>query len=111
MPLTRDFRKTVKERADRDSDFRLGLLQESLNSFLADDLETGKILLRDYVNATIGFETLGLQLHKSPKSLMRMLSGHGNPRAENLFAVLAHLQAREGLSFSVHPSEDPGQAR
>ena len=29
--------------------------------------------MRDYVNATVGFDALGAQLRKSPKSLMRML--------------------------------------
>ena len=102
MPLTRDFKDTIKARAQSDPAFRVALLQEALDAFLNNDLETGKLLLRDYVNATVGFETLGAQLHKSPKSLMRMLSEEGNPRADNLFAVVAHLKAHEGVSFSVH---------
>ena len=104
MVLTREFKDTVKARAERDPAFRVGLLQEALNAFLDADLETGKILLRDYVNATVGFEQLGAQLHKSPKSLMRMLSHQGNPRAGNLFAVVAHLKAREGVDFRIDRS-------
>jgi DNA-binding phage protein len=107
MALTRDFKDTVKARAERDPEFRIALLEEALDAFLNADLETGKVLLRDYVNATMGFERLGEQLHKSPKSLMRMLSEQGNPRANNLFAVLAHLKAREGVSFGVHRSARP----
>ena len=80
------------------------MLQEALEALTNDDLETGKILLRDYVNATVGFEGLGTALHKSPKSLMRMLSAEGNPRADNLFSVVAHLKGREGVSLSLHPS-------
>ena len=105
MALTRDFKETVKARAERDSAFRVGLLQEALEAFISDDLETGKILLRDYVNATVGFEGLALALHKNPKSLMRMLSADGNPRADNLFSVFAHLKAREGVSLSLHPAK------
>lgn len=101
MALTRDFKATVKARADTDAAFRVGLLEEALEAFMSDDLETGKILLRDYVNATVGFEGLGIALHKSPKSLMRMLSADGNPRADNLFAVVAHLKQREGVSLSL----------
>jgi len=78
--LTRDFKDTVKARAERDTEFRVALLEEALDAFVNADLETGKVLLRDYVNATVGFEQLGAQLHKSPKSLMRMLSEQGNPR-------------------------------
>jgi len=101
MALTRDFRATVKARAERDPAFRVGLLEEALNAFLDDDVETGKILLRDYVNATLGFEALASEMDKSPKSLMRMLSVEGNPRANNLFSMLARLKAHEGVTFAV----------
>jgi DNA-binding phage protein len=107
MALTRDFKDTVKDRAERDPEFRVALLEEALDALLNADLETGKVLLRDYVNATVGFEQLGAQLAKSPKSLMRMLSAQGNPRADNLFAVVAHLKAREGVSFSISHSARP----
>ena len=99
--LTRDFKETVKLRAMRDPEFRVGLLQEALNALLDADMTVGKLLLRDYVNATVGFEALGAQLHKSPKSLMRMLSEQGNPRADNLFELVAQLKGNEGVSFSV----------
>ena len=58
MPLTRSFRETVLERAESDSAFRDGLLREAIECLLAGDIETGKIVLRDYINATIGFEEL-----------------------------------------------------
>ena len=74
---------------------------ETVPAFSDSYVATGKILLRDYVNATIGFEGLGAALHKSPKSLMRMLSATGNPRADNLFAAIAHLKGREGVSVSL----------
>lgn len=101
MPLTRDFKDTIKARAQREPEFRIGLLEEALGAFLQADLDTGKVLLRDYVNATVGFEELGKQLDKNPKNLMRMLSDKGNPRADNLFAVVAHLQTNEGVAFGV----------
>jgi DNA-binding phage protein len=59
------------------------------------------------VNASVGFEALGAELRKSAKSLMRMLSEEGNPRADNLFALVSHLKAHEGLSVSVHASTAP----
>ena len=71
-----------------------------MNAFMDGDVETGKIVLRDYVNATVGFEKLGKELHKNPKNLMRMLSAKGNPRTDNLFAVLAHLKAQENVSLT-----------
>ena len=104
MPLTRDFKDTVKARAQADPEFRIALLEEALDAFLDNDLETGKLLLRDYVNATVGFDALGAQLNKSPKSLMRMLSEDGNPRADNLFALVSRLKAHEGVSLTVRAS-------
>ena len=85
MPLTRDFKETVQARAACDSEFREWLLKEGVECLLAGDVDVGKIILRDYINATIGFEGLGLLTNKSPKSLMRMFGPSGNPHARNLF--------------------------
>jgi DNA-binding phage protein len=104
MPLTRSFKETVKARAERDSKFRVAMLKEAADAFLRGETDVGKILLRDYVNATVGFQDLGEAVEKSPKSLMRMLSASGNPRADSLFAVIAHLQKAEGVALSVSPA-------
>ena len=101
MPLTKDFKDTIKARAARDPEFQAGLFREAIEALFSDELETGKALLRDYVNATVGFETLAEDMHKDPKSLMRMLSAKGNPRADNLLAMVARLKQREGVSFSM----------
>ena len=101
MAILRDFKETVQARALRDPAFREGLLRESIDNMLAGDIETGKALLRDYINATIGFEELGKLLHKSPKSLMRMCSSSGNPTANNLFDIIHALQQKEGLRLQV----------
>jgi hypothetical protein len=101
MPITQDFKEIVHERALRDIAFREGLLRESVENMLAGDTNTGKALLRYYINATVGFEGLGKLVHKSPKSLMRMCSSDGNPTANNLFAIISALQQKEGLHFQV----------
>ena len=101
MALTRDFRETVQARAATDPAFRAALLQEALDSFLEDDLDTGKALLRDYINATVGFQTLGDAVDMNSKSLMRMFAPGGNPTARNLFAVISRLQEYEGVEFEV----------
>jgi hypothetical protein len=62
----------------------------------------GKIVLREYVNGTIGFLKLGDALGRSPKSLMRMLSPMGNPQARNLFEMVAYLQKAEGTVLKIH---------
>jgi len=104
MALTREFKQTVQLRAQRDPEFARALLGEAVQSMVAGDLETGKALARDYINATLGFEALGKRVGASPKSLMRMFSSSGNPQARNLFAVLDVLQADAGISLRVVPS-------
>ena len=101
MALTRNFKVTVQERLQRDPAFREALLTEVVDCLLASDVETGKSLLRDYVDATIGFGELGGLTDKSPKSLMRMLSSTGNPHARNLFEIIGCLQQREGVRLKV----------
>ncbi|MEQ8507700.1 MAG: transcriptional regulator [Rhodospirillaceae bacterium] len=105
MALTREFKDTIQARAQRDPAFRVGLLQEAVDAFLGGELEVGKTILRDYVNATLGFDELAKVTNKKPESLMRMLSSKGNPRADNLFDVLAKLQQREGVSLHVQAAE------
>ena len=104
MPLTRDFKETIRERAGRDAAFREALLKEAVDALLAGDVETGKTVLRNYINATVGFDRLASVTKKSPKSLMRMLGPEGNPQARNLFEIVAYLQKREGLRLRVRSS-------
>lgn len=101
MALTRDFRETVKQRAETDVEFRVGLLTEAAECLINGDVETTKILLRDYINATLGFQELGRLTGKKPQSLMRMLSKDGNPRADNLGQMMGVLREHEGVSLHV----------
>ena len=101
MTLTRDFKETIRARIERDPAFREELLKEGVECLLSGDVETGKAVLRYYINATIGFQELGGLTEKSPKSLMRMFSPNGNPQARNLFQVIGRLQEREGLHLKV----------
>jgi hypothetical protein len=101
MALSRDFKETVKNRIERDPAFREELLKEGIECLLVGDMDTGKAILRDYINATIGFDALGTVTAKSPKSLMRMFGPKGNPQARNIFEIIAHLQKKEGIQFKV----------
>ena len=101
MALTRDFLETVKERAERDPAFRVGLLTEAAECLLNDEVAVAKSLLRDYINATIGFKELSRLTDKKPESLMRMLSAKGNPRVDNLSKVMATLRNYEGIELHV----------
>lgn len=101
MALTRDFKETVRARAEHDPAFREAMLTEAVEQLIAGELETGKAVLRDYINATLGFEELAKATGMPPKSLMRMLGPKGNPRASNLLSVLGELQRVSGLHLAV----------
>jgi len=53
------------------------------------EITLAKTILRDYINATVGFTGLAEATHIPPKSLMRMFSPAGNPHAANLFEIVS----------------------
>ena len=59
-------------------------------------------MLRDLVNATVGFEELAVEVEKSSKSLHRMLSARGNPTMDNLTKIIGSLRNKLGLDIDVH---------
>ncbi|MBF0379681.1 MAG: transcriptional regulator [Magnetococcales bacterium] len=101
MVLTKKFRDTVLARAKEDSEFRKEMLTEAVNQILSGDIELGKTLLRDFINATVSFGLVADALGKNSKSIQRMLSPKGNPTMENLIKLLKVLQDREGVQFRV----------
>lgn len=88
MALTRDFKATVADRVKREPAFAKALLDEAATLFLNGEPHTARLILRDLVNATIGFEALASKTGKPAKSLHRMLSTNGNPSMDNLAAIL-----------------------
>ena len=101
MPLTHDFKETIRARAQRAPDFRQALLREAVGCVINGDLGTGKAVLRDYVNATVGFQNLEKRMRIPGKSLMRMLGPKGSPSAANLSSILTALQKTEGVRFGL----------
>ncbi len=105
MALTRDFRQTVVERVQRDPAFARALLDEAATLFLNGEPNTARLLLRDLVNATIGFEGLSAETAKPAKSLHRMLSENGNPNMDNLAAIFRALRKQLGVDLEAHAVE------
>jgi hypothetical protein len=101
MALTTDFRETVQARAKRDPRFREGLLGEAIEGLLSGEVGLGKELLRDYINATVGFPKLAARTRIHVKTLHRMFGPKGNPTARNLFEIVAYLQRAEGVRSEV----------
>lgn len=105
MALTRDFKRTVLDRIQRDPEFACALLDESATLFLNGDADAARLVLRDLVNATVGFEALAAETGKPAKSLHRMLSQSGNPTMDNLAAILNVVRRRLGVEIRAHTIE------
>lgn len=99
--ITRDFKQTIQERVQSDKEFAVALLNEATSLFLNGEPETARLILRDLVNATVGFEELAKETAKPSKSLHRMLSARGNPTMDNLTTILQVLRKRLGVSITV----------
>src|SRR5437016_10636997 len=97
MALTRKFKETVQARVLADPAFREALLREGIEAMLAGDVDTGKLILRDYIKATVGFEELGAETGTSAKSLIRMFGARGNPQARRSEEHTSELQSLTNL--------------
>ena len=101
MALTRDFKLTVIERVTHEPAFAQALLDEAATLFLNGEPDTARLVLRDLVNATLGFEQLATQTAKPSKSLHRMLSPNGNPSMDNLAAIFRAIRERLNLNIEA----------
>ena len=102
MALTRNFKETVIQRVQNDASFAQALLDEAATLFLNGEPETARLILRDLVNATIGFEQLSTLTAKPSKSLHRMLSPIGNPSMDNLAAIFRAVREKLQVSLQAH---------
>ncbi len=101
MALTRDFKETIAARVRRDPAFAKALLDEAATLFLNGEPDTARLMLRDLVNATIGFEGLATETARPSKSLHRMLSKSGNPSMDNLAAIFDVLRKELGVALEA----------
>lgn len=105
MALTRDFKRTMVERVKRDPAFAKALLDEAATLFLNGEPDMARLVLRDLVNATVGFDKLAAATGKPAKSLHRMLSKNGNPSMDNLAAIINVLRKKLGVELDAHAVE------
>jgi len=102
MPLTRDYSETINSRIQGDPAFAQALLDEAVSLFLNGEPETARLILRELINATIGFEELAVATSKPSKSLHRMLSPKGNPTMDNLTLIFNTLRKILKVDIKVY---------
>ena len=77
-------------------------MDEAATLFLNGEPEMARLILRDPINATIGFEQLALLTAKPRESLHRMLSPAGNPSMDNLAAIFHATRERLNVNLEAH---------
>jgi DNA-binding phage protein len=105
MALTQDFKETIVERVRRDPEFAKALLGEAATLFLNGEADTARLVLRDLIDASVGFEALAAETAKPAKSLHRMLSKNGNPTMDNLATILSVLRKKLGVEIRARSVE------
>ncbi|MGB8674357.1 MAG: hypothetical protein WCD27_08390 [Candidatus Acidiferrales bacterium] len=80
------------------------MLSEALESLLGGEVALAKEILRDYINATVGFPKLAEATKIHVKTIHQMFGPKGNPTASRLFEIIAYLQDAEGVRFEVRPA-------
>ena len=101
MSITRDFKETVNARVKQEPEFAIALLNEATTLFLNGEPETARLILRDLVNSTTGFEKLAEETSLPSKSLHQMLSAKGNPTMNNLTAIFTVLRQQLRVNLEV----------
>jgi hypothetical protein len=101
MGTTKDFNETVRADLQNSAEYRRATLREAVGCVVSGDVETGKSVLRKYINGTLGFVALGEAVGRSSKTLMQMLGPRGNPTITNFFEIVSYLQKTEGSSLAV----------
>lgn len=107
MTLSRDYKETIRQRIERDPEFKQLMLEEAINCFFTGETEVGKSILRDLIKATVGFEELSKRLDKKPESIIRMFSPSGNPTVKNFFGVINCIQKSQGFYIQPKLSKQP----
>lgn len=102
LPLATEGVGALAQRIQQEPELAVLLLSEFVSLFVNGEPDVARIMLRDLVNATIGFEELAQKTGKPSKSLHRMLSLKGNPTMDNLAAIVDALRQQLQIKeFSV----------
>ena len=106
MALTRDYHETVQARIRRDPEFRECRLQWAVQRLLEGEVGVVRILLRDHIIATVGFEGLSARTGRPSKALTQMFGPEGDPLSSDLFEVIAVLAKHDGMDLEMSAARE-----
>ena len=91
----------IAEELSKNDNLRRIHLEDAFNTLFTEEYSVAFLMLRDIIKATCGFEVIGRATDIHPKSIMRMLTGDGNPKTINLLKIIHFLIEQEGGNVKV----------
>ncbi len=91
--------ETVVEELKKDNELLKLHLEDAINELFEGEHRVARLMLRDIVNASIGFKALAKKLDKNSKTIMGMLTVDANPTAKNLFNIIHEITAYEHMKI------------
>ena len=88
MALTVDVKEAIIARARSDSEFADGILEQSAECLLNGEVNVGKLILRDYIDAILGIEQLSRLTGMPPDDIEHMLEPDGSPETDDLLETI-----------------------
>ena len=79
MEPSKEIQKFFVEQTQRSPEYRSLLLADAAQNILHGELQLAREKIKIAVHSSVGFESLGKKLGKSPKSLPRSFGPGGNP--------------------------------
>jgi len=101
MP-TVSYTDAMKSMVDDNPQMGVEMLEDAINALLEGNTDEGRIHLRAYINATLGFAELGRRMNKDSKNIMRSLSPKGNPTASNLMQIIQACATAQDVMIAAH---------
>ncbi len=101
MTLTSDYHETAQDQIRREPGHRQLLLAGAVARLIAGEIGVAKITMRDYVVATVGFESLGVMTGESPQHLEQVFAADEGLRAGDLFEKIVLLAHHEDMHLEL----------
>ena len=76
-------------------------ITEALNMILRGEITAGRLMIRDYINATGSMNDIAAKLKRQKTAIVRMLGPKGNPMLESFIPVVQACAEREHIELSV----------
>lgn len=92
----------IVKRLKENQELRIAHMKEIIDCIFEREVRTACIMIRDLINATMGFKELGLKINKSDKAIMTMLNGKTTPNTKNIFSIINEILEYDNLKRNTN---------